>query len=381
MLSKLFSENRYLILLVIIPLIIAGFSSCKKADTEVDSGSEAYQQAVADFYMSLGASQTDQSRFAFNKMNDVATAFPEETAAWANLAVYAMRQGNFDLAEDRMERALEISPEHSEVLFLASIIQSRSGNVSNSVDYLRRAADVSPDHPRVLFSLAQELEREDDIANADEILRTLENLHEILPQNQVVLLELARVGIKEQDSELIRSNLELLEQQSEFWDDESRAQLEELFELLEENNFSGLSLEISFLRSGLEPLHRFQDDLLQVQLPPTDVGFLITEFINLPLPQVKVSAPDLEMNLDRMPLDLPGSSASWLKGVTLLEESPPFPIAITNGEAVIDSDTRLRFPGSAEQLLPVAAVTEIDYNYNFRNDLAFAGSDGFRLYR
>ncbi len=381
MLHKQFKAQRLIIWCFILPAIFTGLVSCKSADTEVDPLSEAYQQAVADFYMSLGASQTDQSRFAFNKMNDVATAFPEETAAWANLAVYAMRQGNFDLAEDRMNRALELSPEHSDVLFIASIIQSRAGNISRSVDYLRRATESAPDHPRVLFSLAQELEREDDIANAVEIQQTLESLHDILPQNQVVLLELARVGIKEQDAALVRKNLELLREESEFWNDESTAQLEELFLLLEEGNFSGLSLEISFLRSGLEPLNRFQDDLLQVQLPPTDVGFLITEFIYLPLPQVRVSAPDFEMNLEQLPIDLPEASSSWLKGVTLLEESPPFPIAIANGEVVIDSDTRLRFPGSTDQLLPVAAVTEIDYNYNFRNDLAFAGSDGFRLYR
>ncbi|TVR18278.1 MAG: hypothetical protein EA391_02645 [Balneolaceae bacterium] len=367
--------------LLIISFLIFGLISCRSADTEFDPSSEAFQQAVADFYMSLGASQTDQSRFAFNKMNDVATAFPEETAAWANLAVYAMRQGNFDLAEDRMGRALELSPENAEVLFLASIIQSRSGNVSASIELLHRASDVLPEHPRILFSLAQELEREDDLANADEIVETLEHLHRLLPQNQVVILELARVGIKEQDSERIRENLEQLRDQSGFWDQESVTQLNDIFEMLNDEDFSGLSLEISFLRTGLETLNRFQADLLQVQLPPTEVGFLITEFINLPIPEVVVAAPDLDMRLERIPLDLPESTSSWLKGVTLLEESPPFPIAITNGEAVIDSETRLLFPGATDQQLPVAAVTEIDFNYNFRNDLAFAGSDGFRLYR
>lgn len=378
MYKTLFSSPSGFLILLIAILI---FSSCKKADTEVDEESEIYQQAVADFYMSLGASQTDQSRFAFNKMNDVATAYPEESAAWANLAVYAMRQGNFDLAEDRMERALILSPDHEDVLFLASIIQSRSGNISSSVDYLRRAADVSPENPRILFALAQELERENDIVNADEIKQTLDSLFRLIPENQVVLLERVRVGVKEQDAERVSSNLDLLKEQSGVWGDENLNQLEELYSLLDSNDFSGLSLEVSFLRSGLEPLPQFQDDLLRVQLPPTDVGYLISEFINLPQPRVQVSAPDLEMALEVQPMELPESSSSWLKGVTLLEESPPFPISITNGEAVIDSETRLSFPGSTESLLPVSAVTEIDYNYNFRNDLAFAGSDGFRLYR
>ena len=366
-------------------LLLSGLTfllfSCSPEERETDVSSSEYQQAVADFYMSLGASQTDEARFAFNKMNDVAQAFPEETAAWANLAVYAMRQGNFDLAEDRIGRALELSPDHEEVLFLAALIESRRGNVSEAIGYLRQAANAAPDNLKVQYTLVQELEREDDITNADEIRQTLENLHLQISENQVVLAELLRVGVKEQDAEFTERYFEKLAEHADMWGEETREQFSVVQQLLQEENFSELSLELSFLRSGLETHSQFQDDLLQVQLPPTDVGFLINRFINLPQPEVKVAAPDLEMQLEQRPMDLPEVTASWLKGVTLLEEAPPFPVAITNGEVVIDDEVRLRFPGDTEALLPVPAVTEIDYNYNFMNDLAMAGSDGFRLYR
>jgi hypothetical protein len=95
---------------------------------------------------------------------------------------------------------------------------------------------------------------------------------------------------------------------------------------------------------------------------------------------VKVAAPDLNMTLEMQTLELPELRSQWVKGVTLLESAPPFPVSISNGEIVIDDAVRLPFPGRADEKLPLNAFTAIDYNYNFRNDIAAAGSDGFRLY-
>jgi tetratricopeptide (TPR) repeat protein len=371
------SGIRYSVLLLCLSLLI----SCQKEQQELGQDNPAYRQAVADFYMSLGASQTDQARFAFNKMNDVAQAFPEEAAAWANLGVYAMRQGNYDLAADRLSRALELRPEHPDILFLASILESRIGNISESIQYLKRGVEANPDHIRIRFALASELEREDDIANADEIKFHLEKLNSLVPENQVILLELARVASKERNAEDAKKYLDRLSELSANWNTDNLEQLEENFEILEEGEFIELNLGLSFLRTGLESQPVFQNDLLLVQLPPTDVGYLVNRFIDLPQPEVKVAEADLNMELDRLPLDLPEISSSWVKGVTLLEEAPPFPISIVNGEVVVDDQVRLVFPGSTEDKLPLSALTEIDYNYNFKNDIAVAGSQGFRLYR
>ncbi|MDR9409777.1 MAG: tetratricopeptide repeat protein, partial [Balneolaceae bacterium] len=284
---------------------------------------------------SLGASETDQTRFAFNKMNEVAQAFPEETAAWANLAVFAMRQGNFTLANERIGQALERSPDHPEVLHLAGLIASRQGNTSDAIDFFNQASQVS-ENPRILYALAQELEREDPDTNSEEIKNTLRSLLESDENNQVVLLELARIAIREESAEQAGEYLNQLEELSDNWQTQNREQLNLVFELLQEQNFSDLSLELSFLRSGLESQPRFQADLSQVRLSPTEVGFLITEFINLEQPRVQAAEPDMEMQLTRQSLDLQASEAVWVKGVTLSSESPPFPISVADGSVLID---------------------------------------------
>ena len=366
--------------LTLFSVLVLFFYSCSTTDDRPVAETAEYKQAVADFYMSLGASQTDEARFAFNKMNDVAQAFPEESAAWANLGVYAMRQGNYDLAESRFERALQAEPNHPDILFLSSIMESRRGNISGAIDQLRSAAQAGPDHLRVLFSLAAELEREDDVANVEEIENTLLRLFELIPENQVVLLELARIGAKEQNEAMVQTYLDELQKQSSVWDEENRLLLNDVYQLLAEGSFSVLSLELAFLRTGLETESRFQDDLLAVQLPPTDVGFLITRFLNLPHPEVIVALPDLDMQLSKESLDVPVSSARWVKGVTLLEDLPPFPVSISDSEIVIDENERLDFPGTVNGKLPLNVFTEIDYNYNFRNDIAVAADRGFKLF-
>ncbi|TVQ03243.1 MAG: tetratricopeptide repeat protein [Balneolaceae bacterium] len=369
---------------ILISLVFIGsllILSCSRADDPEVDEAELYKDAVSDFYMGLAASQTDEERFAFNKMNDVVRAFPEEAAAWANLGVLAMRQGNFDLAEDRLHRALELQPQDPELLFLNSIMESIRGNSERSIDYLRTGIESSPNHVKMIYALAHELERHDDQLHANEIARLLSHLHELIPNNQVVLFELTRFAAKTRNFERVNGYLAKLKSLSENWDTENSEQLELVMDLAGQQDTNALVLELSFLRNMLQSHPEFQDDLLQVEQPPTELGFLITEFLHLPQPAVKVSAPDLEMRLEKLPIELPESSSAWLKGVTLFEESPPFPISVSNGEVIITGQIRLDFPGNTEQPLPVHAITEIDYNYNFRNDLAMAGSDGFRLYR
>ncbi|MDX1592030.1 MAG: tetratricopeptide repeat protein, partial [Balneolaceae bacterium] len=245
-------------------LAVASLMSCNGEAGEDNQGQERYEQAVADFYMSLAASQTDQSRFAFNKMNDVAVAFPEEAAAWANLGVYAMRQGNLELAADRLSRARDLRPQNPDILFLSSMVESRRGSISESISLLRSAAEAAPDRPRILFALANELEREDDQANAEEIREVLRRLHDLKPNNQVVLLELIRVAVKEERFDDAEPYLNRLSELSARWSEENREQLSSVVNQFNRENESDLLLELSFLRSGLGSEPEYQADLLEV---------------------------------------------------------------------------------------------------------------------
>ncbi|MFU8813188.1 MAG: FG-GAP-like repeat-containing protein, partial [Balneolaceae bacterium] len=369
---------RYLFIFCCTALLAAG---CGTADEGPIQERASYQQAVSDFYMSLAASQTDQSRFAFNKMNDVALAFPEEAAAWANLGVLAMRQGNFDLSDSRFERALEVAPQNADVLFLSSVMESRRGNTGEAIGYLRTAVAHNPDHKMVLFALANELEREGAAESEDEIAEWLAHLQSIAPDNQPVMVERARTFLRKGEFDAAAGQLDRLLAERANLPDEILEQADVVRNQIGREDAAGAILELSLLRTGLQSTETFQQQLLEIELPPADLGYLIPHFINLPQPQIKAAEPDMEMQFTEQPLDLVTATVGWVKGVSLLETAAPFPISVGEGQLTVDDETLLPYPGEADARLHPNAVTEIDYNYTFRNDLAAAGSSGFRLYR
>ncbi|MEX0661107.1 MAG: FG-GAP-like repeat-containing protein [Balneolaceae bacterium] len=365
---------------IILFIAIAGaFFSCNSDPEDASTDSEEYKEAVSNFYVSLGASQTEEARFAFNKMNDVAEAFPEEPVSWANLGVYAMRQGNFDLAEERFSRARSIAPENAEILYLSGIFESRRGNVDKAIEYLRTALGSNPSHERIQFSLIQELERQDDDENADELIDRIRKLNRSLPENQAVMFEMARLAAKEQNMDLLQNTMTRLEDYLTIWGDEAQEQFNIVEEVVADRDFTELNLELAYLRNIIESTTAFQEDLRVVRLEPNEIGFLIHEFIVLPKPQFRAAEPDMDITFsDYEESELP-ETASFVKSATLLEDLPPLPVFINERKLFIDDEVSLEFPGS-EESLPPQVMAEIDYNYNFRNDIALAGDEGFRFY-
>lgn len=371
--------QRWLLHSVLILLIFS--AGCSSEQDDLSTGSESYQQAVSDFYVSLAASETEEARFAFNKMNEVATAFPEEPAAWANLGVMAMRQGNFELAAERFERAMDLAPSHPQILFLSALFESRRGDVDTAVDLMQNALESDPGNPQIQFALIEELERQDDSANEEEILQNIGSLVQSLEGNQAVLFESVRIAAKYRDTELLLASVEELSDYTNAWGDEAR----DLFEIVEgaasEEAYSDLNFELSFLRNAVEPTPGFQADLRKVQLEPNQVGFLITRFIELPQPEFEASEPDMALSFsDYEEGNLP-ENTRFVKAATLLEESPPFALFEQDGRLVLDQEVMLPMPvGTSTGNLAPQTIAEIDYNYNFRNDIAMAGENGFRLY-
>ncbi|MEX2602411.1 MAG: FG-GAP-like repeat-containing protein [Balneolaceae bacterium] len=358
-------------------------SSCTSETAQPDPESDEYRAAVSDFFVSLAASQTDEALFAYNKMNSVVEQYPREAAGWANLGVYTMRQGNFELASEHLARAREYAPGHSDILFLSGLLESRVGDVDQAIVYFRRGLESDQDHPRLSYALIMELERQDDSANADEILDLLVRLHESRPENLAILYELIRFSIKVEADEQLEASLGELVERTDRWPDDVRSQFQVVWERAQERAYSDLAIELTFLRNGLDELPSFQNDLGIIRLGPNEIGYLITQFVWLPQPQVRAAEPDRQMNfLSDTSTELP-AQAEYARSVTLLEDLPPFSIFMQDGRIVIDQETYLEFPGTVNtnELASPYALTEIDVNLDFLNDIAMAGDQGFRLYR
>ena len=365
---------------------------------------ERYEQAVSDFMTALAASETDEARFAFNTMNDVVLAFPEESAAWGNLAMMAMRQGNVDLALDRMERARSLSPDHPAILEQSAILASRLGRTSESVEFLERAlrneggdgadgvdgadgadgADGS--WPGIAFMLAEELEREGSEESLRRAQIVVDSLRATLPKNWVLPLELMRMAAAERDWQMVSEYLVFYEEKESELIREAGASVRSIREALTTESYAGLVLEISLLRTYLQTTARFEVDLRELQRPETNLGFLIGSFINLPTPEWSASPADLSLRFVPEELEVPGLSddknvpVQWVDGVALFDDGIPFPVVISNGFIHLGEAGTFPFPGTDSQKIRRESVCFFDFNNDFRMDLLMTGSEGTVLF-
>ncbi|GAA5521029.1 FG-GAP-like repeat-containing protein [Aliifodinibius salicampi] len=358
------------------------FSACTSTPpSKPDVESDEYRQAVSDFYVSLTAMQSDQVPFAVEKMDSVATIYPAEPAAWANLGVYAMRQGDFDGATEKLNEALKRSSDDADIQFLAGILESRKGNIEASLEHLGKAARLDSTNGRILFALAEELERQDSEENAQEIIHLLDQILEEHPDNLAVLLEKIRTAAKSQNQSVMEQSLAKIEENTSGWPEQIQKQFAEHKSEILNKEGSNITFELAFLRNTLSQLPRFQHDVEEVELPTNQVGFLITEFRWLPKAD-HIAAP-IDKQLSFTAVDtVAGQSAQLYKSVTLADEEQASTIRINSGEAIINKNIAISFPGeSGSDRLPSPAVTSIDYNYDFLSDFVFTGSAGLKIYR
>ncbi|SHF85535.1 Tetratricopeptide repeat-containing protein [Fodinibius roseus] len=364
-------------------ILIAIIYSCtpepSKSDIETDS--EKYREAVADFYTSIAAIQSNQALFAVDKMQEVSERYPEEPAVWGNLSVFAMRQGNFELATTRIQKAIDLAPDHAEIQFLAGILESRKGNIQRALEHLKKAAETDSSDLRVQFALVDELERQDPDGNAKEIRERLDQILAKDPGNLALLLEVVRTSAKWNDQRAVEEALERLGEQSRDWPDQVRKQFrEQKAAILDKEGDENITFELAFLRNNLNQLPGYQRDLDKVQLPANQVGFLIDRFLWLPNPTHQAAPRDEQLSFSAEDRSS-GKVSNLFKPVGFADEKTASTIMANPGKAVVNDSISLVFPGrqNAEPSSP-HGVTTVDYNYDFLNDLALAGTAGLRFY-
>ncbi len=118
------------------------------------------------------------------KLTLVTELAPREPAAWANLALMAMRRNELDAATGHLARALQLDSTNSEILLLAAAHARMMGDDSVQVRYLRRTVSVDSLNMRALFELIELLPE-----GSDESRSLMNQLITAAPGNTSVLLK------------------------------------------------------------------------------------------------------------------------------------------------------------------------------------------------
>ncbi len=380
----MFFHDKKIHIIAVSTLIAAGILAAGCGNEKLpDADSDEYRQAVASFYTGLAALQAGEGLGAEDELLRVTELVPAEPAAWANLGVFAMRKGDYELATERLEKAHSLAPDNSEIAVLLGRLASQQGQSEQAIQHFRDAVTLDPQNTKAKYALAEEIERLNTPESDAEIQRLMEEILQTNPGNLAVLVELARIAARRGDSATLQQAVSRMAEESAEWPEDLQTQLQTLRENIQQPDTRALATQVAFLRNMLVRLPAFRHDLTSVRIPAEDIAELITRFIRLPQPQNAPAPSDTTLNFAAGTLPFAGETSwSWVGAIVLTAEDAPS-IVLANQNAVQPSEgILLPFPGGpADASVAPHAITGLDYNYDFRTDLAFAGSGGLRLYK
>lgn len=357
-------------------------AACHRGDKLPDPASPEYRDTVRAFYMGVAAFQAGDDGHAEEGLTKTTELAPGEPAGWANLGLLALKQREFDAAAQRFEKARSLDSKNSRIVLYQATLESNRGNVEKAVALLRQAVELDPKNLRAIYSLSQETERQGGEANEAEAQRRLEKILEIQPDNLAVLLDVTRLAAKRNDAAALQTALSRVAALSSSWPQEAKDQLAALQAAASGAETRAAGPRVAFLRNVLVRIPEYRASLAAVKLPTGEIGEPFTRFIKLPSPSPMPSPPDDGLAFAQEPLpELAAGKWSWAGAVALDGDSAPTVIAANGREVRVRSAT-LNFPGGAQATPPTMdGILALDFNYDFKNDLAFAGAGGFKLYR
>src|ERR1700728_1859626 len=104
---------------------------------------QAYLDEVTSFYVGLAALQVGDDVRADTTLQRATQLAEGEPAGWANWALLALRQGNYDAASQRLSRAQNLVPQNDQIHYLTGVLESRRGNPSQAIVELRKAVQIN----------------------------------------------------------------------------------------------------------------------------------------------------------------------------------------------------------------------------------------------
>ena len=352
------------------------------------AGSAEYRETVRVFYRGLASLEVgllSDARDQFARASELA---PREPAIHANLAIAQVGVGNDEGATAALETAHALAPDSAGVAFLQGQLASFSGRSEEAVSRYRRAAALDAGHERARFALAQELERSGVDTDLPEARQWLEEVLERRPENLAALLERARWAARTGDGAVLDDTIDRLTRMSAAWPELAVTQFDGLSEAAAGGDLGRAATLAQLLRNVLVRTPAFREDLAVVSVSAEQIAAPLMRFLRMPSPPATAAAPDESLAYVREPIEPSREgTAAALAMVHGGEDATPV-IVVTDGEAVrrvataggADAGMEFIFPGDASGTRPAAeALLPLDWNGDYRMDLAIVGARGFSL--
>ncbi|BBM69745.1 CRTAC1 family protein [Rhodothermus marinus] len=360
-------------------LLMLGAAACRRAPSVPEPGTDAYQETVTAFYTGLAALQAGEDRGARTLLERVTELAPGEPAAWANLGLLALRRNDLEAARRYLNEAARLAPESARIQVLLARLALAEEQPETARRHLLAALQHDPADLEAAYLLFQLLETHPtpgDTLTADTVLARMLRHR---PDNQALWLERLRRAVATQDARTLQETIAHLQTLIDTWPDEARTVWQELLALAREANWTALRTQVAFLRNTLLQHPAFRADLAELQPPLEVLSPPLTEPLRLKPPRATFALPDTLMTFQSEPL--PGGPAPASRVIWKTADADPSVLLVRTRDVMFDDGTVLRRPGPLPPTAtPAHSVALVDFDNDFRMDVALVGSEGLRLY-
>ena len=361
-------------------LLLALLGSCRPTNNLPTRSSPQYNEIVRTFFIGLAALQVGHDVQADAKLQQFTQLAPAEPAGWANWGLLALRQRNYDTAAERLNKARDLAPDNSDILYLLGLLESSRGNTAESINDLRKSVELDPKNLIAIYKLAEEVERQGDEKSAQEFQSLIQKILAIQPDNLAALVESTRIAAKRGDADAVRSSVAKIVARSSKWPDEVREQVNTLDAAVKNNDLPGAATRTSFLRNVLVRVPEYRRDLAEIKPPPGEEAVPFSQFLKMETPVFEVAPPDAGMTFKPEPIT--ADKADWIGAISLSGQGAPVVATATAREVRLASGAKIPFPGGSSNRPPTTHnILPVDFNYDFKTDLVLVGDGGVRFFR
>jgi Flp pilus assembly protein TadD len=363
--------------------LTALLSGCHSAPKLPEKGSKAYADVVSAFYVGLAALQVGDDVHAESKLSELTRLVPTEPAGWANWGVLALRQRNYDLAAQRLERARHLAPQNDQIYDLLGILEADRGHSADAIADLRKAVDLNPKNLRAAYALGEEIERQGDANSEREFQQVIQSILAAQPDNLAALLELSRVAAKRGDAATLKSAVAQIGARSSAWPPEVQQQLATVQAAAAGTDLRAAATRTTFLRNVLMRVPEYRQSLSVIKAPAGEEARPFTHFVRMESPVFKPAPADTAIQFPIQPVaDAANRHWDWIGAIQLGSAGAPVIAEADGREVRLSTGATLPFPGGPASVPPLPeGVLQVDFNYDFKTDLVLAGAGGVRLFR
>ncbi|MEO2197453.1 MAG: tetratricopeptide repeat protein, partial [bacterium] len=360
-------------------------AACGAPVDRPDLPSAAYEDTVRAFYQGLAAFDVTLLEDAETSFRRAAALSPDEPAIRANLAVAYVGLGNDEAATAELEAARMLAPESSAIAFLQGQLASFRSRFDEAEGFFRETLALEPGHLMGRFALAQALERAEDETQWLEAQQLFASIVDAGPVNLAVLVEYLRVAARRADAPAVAATIETLRGVSGRWPEVAITQLAVMSDAVGTGDFAAAATRARLLRNVLVRLPAFRKDLAAVSVSVELVAEPIRRFMRLPSPDATAAPRDGTLAYATESL---ASSASGPQEIVAIV--PPSgggaPVLLVadaaqvRGVGAVATESEVPFPSGPDGVAPTAdGMLALDWNGDYRMDLALAGVGGVRL--